>query len=434
MKFFKIIVFLFLSVFVSHSAFALTLEECKRASLDNSNLLQAYENLIKSSIYSNKKDKASLFPQLTAFYQPDYVQFSDRSDFSYGYETKVGLTLSLDLNKLLVDYPQLSRLEIEKNKLLKSVAENEIQKDVTQNYYKIYVFLKKKKDYQDADSYFKEHIKDIENLQAKGVDVKLDLIRADVQMKSLNIALGNANSEISNALISLNSLMRTSYKEEDFAVMDVPDLEAIQTDQNVFDENIPEEPIEDSPIENIEKIVPNKIFKLEQSKLDEFDLKIAKETYEQSKFYYMPSLQLGVDHNIRTVDPNVEEYKSYLVLNFNLFDFGQKANESKKLKYNYEYQKNFFEENQRKLKVRIDQLIIEIENLQTTYKNALDNLKSAQKSIDTAKIYYQQGKIKETDLLSVFSESMSVKDQVYETLYNFFSKKAELDSMVRGME
>jgi len=406
MKFFVFCIFFCMTC---NGAFAITLENCRDLSLKNSNLIVAYENLIKSSIYSYQKDKSSLLPRLTVFYQPDNVQFSDRSDLAHthGFETKVGSVLSVDLQKILTNYPQLGRLEIDKNKLIKSIAKNEIQKNTTQHYYRLYVLLNKKKDYGGAYDFFNTHIKDIEEQGSRGVDVALDINRARVQLKSLDISLKNINNEIDNILIDLNSMMNTTYTEADFAVMDTPQITIFESKGQDY-------------------------ANFEQSKLDESDLKIAKETYEQSKLYYMPTIQLGFEHNTRTVDPNVEEYKTYLALNFNIFDFGQKANEEKQLKYAYEYSQGLFKESERKLRVHITQLMADIKNLQAVYESSLDNLNNAQKSMDIAKTYYKQGKIKETDLLSVFSDDLNVKDQTYEALYNFLAKSAELKAITRG--
>jgi len=408
MRFLKIFVFCIFFCMTCHGVFAITLENCKELSLKNSNLITAYENLIKSSIYSYQKDKSSILPQLTAFYQPDNVQFSDRSDLArtHGFETKVGSVLSIDLQKILTDYPQLGRLEMDKNKLIKAIAENEIQKDTIQHYYRLYVLLNKKKDYMDTYDFFNMHIKDIEEAQSKGVDVALDINRAQVQLKILGISLKNINNEINNVLIDLNSMMNTTYTEADFAVMDTPQVTILESKDQDYSH-------------------------YEQSKLDEFDLKIAKETYEQSKLYYMPTIQLGFEHNTRTVDPNIEEYKTYLALNFNIFDFGQKANEEKQLKYAYEYRRGLFKESERKLQVRITQLTADIKNLQAVYESWFDNLNNAQKSLGIAKTYYKQGKIKETDLLSVFSDDLNVKDQTYEALYNFLAQSAELKAITQ---
>jgi outer membrane protein TolC len=416
-------------------AYSVTLEECKTKALNNSKLLQAYENLIESAVYANRKDKSSLIPPITGFYRPDYVQYGPHADFTrHGFRNQVGVGFSIDMPKLLADYPQLSGLEIEKNKLITKIAANEILKQVTQEYYLLYVFLQKKSCYASAQSYIDTHIKDIEDLQSKGVDVKLDLIRANVQLKSLFISRSNMNEEVTNALVSLNSLMNTEYKESDFSNMDAPDLAALPADQTVSDENSPRTNGKSTYIEHIKQVLPQKLAGLEQSRLDGLDVRVAKEKYRQSDYSYLPSLELGYEHNAHTIDPAAETDVVFLSLNFQIFDFGQKSNEAQELRYAYVSQKFIFDENQRKLKVQIYQLITRIENIQTTYKNAGENLKNAEKALDTARDYYQQGKIKETDLLSVFGEYISAKDQNYDILYDFFFKKAELDSLVKGAE
>jgi outer membrane protein TolC len=415
-------------------AYAVTLEDCKIRSLHNSKLLESYENLIKSNIYAHRKDTSALFPQLSASYTPEYLQFSKRSDLHNGYQSAVGVTLSWDIQKILSAYPRLSNLELMKSKLVKKIAEKEIIKNVTQDYYRLYVLLQEKHAYSDAQSYITDHIRDIENLYRKGVDVRLDLIRAHVQLNSLYISISNINEEINNVLLSLNSSMNTEYQESDFSTMDAPDMAAMATEQTVFDENVPEAAAANPYIAHIEKIFPARVSHLEVSKLAELDVKIAEETYRQSKFYYIPSLQVGLDRNIQPIDPSVEEYRIYLSINLDIFDFGKKANEEKQLKFNYESQKNLFEDDQRKLQVQIGQLITALKNIQTAYKNTIYNLNNAEKGLQTARDYYRQGKIKETDILSIFADYLNVKNQSYETMYSFLAKKAELDAFISEME
>jgi len=413
--------------------YAVTLEECKELSLHNSRLLESYENGIKSALYARRKDLSALLPQLSASYEPEHLHFSDRSEFTPGSQSRVGVTLSYDLQKLLVNYPQLSHLELEKSKLIKKVAENENQKDLVQAYYKLFVLLKKKRNYADAQAFIRDHIKNIEELQSRGVDVKLDLIRANVQLTSLSTSLSNITGEIENDLIALNSMMNTTYQEAEFSSMDAPDVAAIKIDQAAQDKETPEAETEDSYIGRVEKLVPCGIGKLEQSKLDAFDVTIAKANHQRSTWYFLPSLQGGFEHNSHTVDPNTEENRTFLTLHIDISDWAQKATAERELHYSYEAQKKLFEENQRKLRVRIEQLISELETVQTTYQNALDNVTGAESSLVTAKEYFRQGKIKETDLLSVFSEYLVAKDASNDLLYSFLSKKGELDSLITGM-
>lgn len=418
------VIFLLITIF-SPSVHAITLAECQALSLKNSHLIEAYENRIKASIAANNKDKSSLWPQLSATTEVDYRQYSGLSDLPNGFDGRVGGIFNVDLQKIISQYPRLSLLDVEKNRLVKKIAGYDLEKTVTQNYYKVYILLKKKYDYLEIKSYFEKHIKDIEILQSRGMDMKLDLTRAQVQLKSYFISLNNTNNEIANILTALNSQMNSNFKESDFSSMDALDETIIKSDQVIFDENT---------LGDVESKWADKIADTDQLKMEAVDLKIAKETYQQSKFYLVPTLQMGVDHSIDPIDSSVEAYRSYAALTFNIFNFGQKANEKKQQKYNYEYQKNIFEENKRKLKVQIDQLILDMENARIIYRNASDNLKSAAENRETAKIYYQQGKIKESDILNISSEYLSIRDVFYDALSNFLFKKTELDFLIKGIK
>ncbi len=394
--------------------YAMTLKECTESSLENSKLLEAYENKVSSSIASYRKDQSELWPKLSANAESDYLRFGKESDLPRrsGNEGRVSVSATLDLQKILSHYPELSHLDIEKNRLIRKISESEIQKSVTQDYYKLGILLKKKRDYADANAYFNELIKDIEKLGSQGVDVKLDLGRARVQLNSLQISAGGVSSEIEHTLLSLGSMMNTRLKESDFSSMDEPDINSMKVNRAVSGEDSQN---------------------LVQSRADEMDLRISKAAYNRSGVYYAPSLQAGLNHNIDTVDPNAEAYRVFLALSFDIFDFGQKAKEREELKYAYEAQKNLFENNQRKLKTQIEQLTADVGNLQAIYKNASDNLNTASQSIETAKIYYRQGKIKEADLLNTFSDYLAAKNQAYDVLSDYLSKKVELDFLLRGM-
>jgi hypothetical protein len=65
-----------------NSAYSVTLEECKVLCLRNSNVVKAYENLIQASVSANRKDKSELFPQISGFYQPNYLVYDKDVDFA----------------------------------------------------------------------------------------------------------------------------------------------------------------------------------------------------------------------------------------------------------------------------------------------------------------------------------------------------------------
>jgi outer membrane protein TolC len=434
MKYVRLICFSVLLFFHTYSAYGITLKECIDLSLKNSKVLLAYENLIKSNIYSHKKDQNSLLPQLSATGEMSYLNYDPKSDFKSGFEEKINAELSLDLKNIIARYPELSRMEIEKSTLLKALAENEIRKNITQDYYKLYILLKKKPEYLNTKTYFDEHVKDIEYLKSMGMDVKLDLIRAQMQRKSINISIQNINSTIKSTLLSLNSMMDSAFIEKDFFSMDDPLMDGAKSGPQPSEVKDTEKDGGAAQPDSLEKISINKISLVYENRLSELDLKIAEEAYKQSKLYSIPSLHFGVDHNFNNIDPNTEANRIYLAISLEVFDFAQKMNEEKQLKYNYEYQKNIYEENRKKLKLRIEQLIEEIDNAQAAYLHTQDNLEDEKKILYTARTYYRQGKLKETDLLDIFSEYLSAEEQAFEAQYNYLYKKAELDYIFEGFE
>ncbi len=424
-------------IFLSTAACdAASLKDCVSLALQNSQLITAYENQVRAHVEAYRKSLSVLLPQTQISVGGDQVWFGRASGLAHrhGNEGHLGATASLALQKLISLAPRLNRMEIEKSRLLQTIARQTLKKDVTQEYDKLYVLLKKKREYVQMQSYFSAHVQDIEKLQAHGVDVKLDLGRSHVQQKSLFISLNNVTAAIHNLLVSLGARMNAELKESDFYSMTEPDLSAIKTKAPILDETSTEEDDAGSEIERIEADYEKKIPKLVQTRLAAEDVKLAGEAYRQSKFYYIPTLDFAADRNIHTTDPSTDAYKLALSVSLNPFEFPQKEFERRQLKYEYEHQKHLFEDNQIKLKVQISQLITDIENVQTTYKNASENLKTAAQNIETAKTYYQQGKIKETDLLNVFSEYLTAQEQAYQSLEDYLMKKADLDFILEGTE
>jgi len=420
-------------MFFSSPAFGISLETCLEKAMDNSRLVKAYADKIHSDQWAMKKDQSSLWPHLALAGEADYLHFGSRADLPSGFEGSVGADLAWDLPRVVQDYPRLSRLAAEKSGWLARETGNDIRRQVSQDYYKLYVLLQRKPDYLQAEKYFTEHIRDIQRLEAAGVDVALDLTRARVQLKSILISLGDLNREIGSTLLSLNSRMNTAFTEENIVPLSIPDLETIRTDQAVFDET--REPPESaaSYIDRLETTYTRELDHLVLSRLAEMDARIAEEAFRQSRWTWFPTLNLGLVRNLDSRDPSLEEYRTYLGFNWDLLDFGQRANETQQLRYESEYQQEVYREARRQLQLHLDQLITEIENVQVTYRNAQENLSQAEKIIATAKTRYRQGKLKETDLLNIFAEYLNSKDQMFAALDVYLAKKAELEYYLEGM-
>ena len=413
MKSYTSLLILFFAALPS-SVLAADLNGCIALAEKNSTLLSAYENKLAANAADYEKDRGAAKPQVSGAAGASYSRYGDESDLENGFSAQLGVAVNWDLEKYFAESSRSSRLELEKTGLLKAMAENEIAKNIAADYHKLHVLSLKKADYAAAIQYFENHLADIKKLLAAGLDLKLDLIRATIQQKSLRASFEDVQGDINNSLLAINSATGGNFGETDFVFADVP-LPQAQPEVAASSANYTAQAAA-----------------FYQSRLDGLETKTAEEAYRQSKYNYTPALQLGVDRNIHSMDPNTEQYRGYVALNFNIFDYGQRAKERESLQKTLAYQKYAARDNFRKLVLSMAQLAQEIQTSANACRHAAENLNDAAASLETANTYYRQGKIKETDLLSIFSEYFDAKQKSRDALGQYLAQTTELDYLLKG--
>lgn len=406
------------AIFVSPARlFALGLEDCVKMALSASHALKSSEQKINFSQAAYGRDRKARLPSLTVFGEDGYNRYQAGSGLRDGLTGLVGAQLSLDLKKNLSGYPELSRLELEKSRLQRDLAEKDIVRGVTQDYYRLYILLGKRADYSEARAYFSSHIADIEKLEAAGLDLKLDRVRAEIQLKALELTALELDTEIDGVLRSISSAVGRELRAEDLAFEGGP-------------ESLGRLPGEDglaavsTCCADADGVYSARLARLETSS--------AYQTYRQSRFYYAPTLQLGVTRNLDIIDPATELYRTFIAVNLDVFDFGARAEEKRSFHYDYEARQETEQETRKQLRLSLDRLAAEIDGAAAAYSGLKKNYEAAAGNLETAKLYYTKGKIKETDLLSIFSEYLDAKEQARDTLGRYLEKKAELAYLGAG--
>jgi len=392
-------------VILVRASYGSTLREYIDAAINNSYIITSLSDKIEAARYAYKKDQGALYPQFA---------FNESHDSTRDNSGLAVLKATLDIQKMAADFPRSNFVVLQKILVDREIATNDLVKTVSQDYYLLFVTLQKKKDYTDAKAYFEKHIKDIEKLSAQGVDVRLDLQRARIKYGALSIAVNEADSALKSILIELSSLTKKSLSEADFSAMDVPGVH-----------------LERTYFENQKQELLSALPQTRQYRSRMFELDLANQLYRQTRLPYLPSLGLEFDRAYNNL-PGGENY-NYVTLDFPLFDGLQRLNDRRRLKSEYEAQKKLFEENLRQLRVRGEQLVSELENIQTRYTVALNNVSEAGKLIEISSSLYRMGKIKETDLLEIFSGYLDAKQQYYDALNNFLNRQAELEYILSGI-
>jgi outer membrane protein TolC len=387
---------------------AADLKDCVALARQNSPLLKAYESKIAASAAAYQKDRHAGLPQLNGSVGASYYQYGGVAGLPNGLAGQLAVAVDWDLQKYAANSARLSAIDLEKSGLLKTMAENEIAGDVAADYYGLYALAGKKADYAAAVAYFETHIKDIERLRDAGVDVKLDLIRAGMQLKTLRAEAGDLQGDIENALLSINSATGGSFKEGDLDFSAVPD-----------------------PKDYAQAKMPQAAGFYE-ARLDALDVKAAQEAARQGAYNVVPSLQFGVERNIHTMDPSTEEYRGYVALNFGIFDYGGRGKEREALSKEAQFQADSARDNLKKLALSAAQLERRIKLSAAACLSARDTLADASAGLETAAVYYRQGKIKETDLLSTFSDYFEVQKKTRDTLGEYLSLRNELARLAGG--
>ncbi len=392
---------------------ALDLEGCVKMAVANSRALKASIGLTRASAQTYKSAQASLLPSLSASGEAAYNSYQAAAGLPDGLMGQAGVQFSLDLRRTLAG-AELERLDLERSRLSGQLAEKDIIRSVTQEYYSLYTLLGKKADYAEALKYFDSHIEDIEKLESSGLDLKLDRARAEMQLKSLEVAAAAVDTGIAGVIGSLSSATGTRLKAEDLVFDGAPagsGLPAIQEEAA-------------APAESQGQSLSDLLAGL--------DTATAYEARRRAGFIYAPALQLGLARNIRPIDPATENYRLYLAVSLDVFDWGAKAGAKNAAMETYRARVQTEGESKRLLSLALERLSAEIKSEAAAYAALRGNFLSAGGNLETAKTYYRQGKIKETDLLSVFSEYLDAKQQSRDALGRYLDKKTELAYLLSG--
>ena len=420
MKNFKRALYIAALVLLPARLAALDLDGCVKLALANSHALKASELRIEGAGAAYARDRRERLPALSVTGEDGYNRYQAGSGLRDGLTGQVGAQFSWELGKALSGYPEASRLVLEKARLLRDLQEREIIRGVTQDYYKLYILLGKRADYGEARTYFSSHIEDIERLETAGLDVKLDRVRAEIQLKSLELTQKELETGIAGALRSLSSAAATELRAENLvfegggeAFSRLPALDGAGLEVSTCCAGA------------------GGLFSV---RLDRLETSSAFEAYRQSKFAYTPILALGLTRNLAILDPATELYRTYVAVNVPIFDFGARAEDRKALLRTYEARKEAEQDSQRQRLLELEALKSEMKSAAAAYEGLRKNYEAAAGNVETAKLYYAKGKIKETDMLSIFSEYLDAKQQSRDALGRYLDKEAGLAYLRAGAE
>ncbi len=244
--------------------------------------------------------------------------------------------------------------------------------------------------------------------------MELDLRRAGSQRRSLDLAANAQAAETQDTLAALRSLTGLELKADDF-----------QADP-AWMASVGQAPADPATA------LDQRLLGTLRGRLAGLDLEAARLATRGTGPIAAPTLKVGVNHAFQAIDPAVPLDQTYASLSLNAFDWGQRAAEGRQRAQELAAQEGDTREQLRLLSLDAGQLATDMAAARRAYALSVDLLGDAQKALGIAKGYYRQGKLKETDLLSVFSDFMSALDQRDAALQAVLEKQSQWDALWEG--
>lgn len=381
----------------------------------NSEVLAAWESKLESQKNEYSYERLSVLPQISAV--PAF-RYTDSAQYG------IGIELQMDFQKIFGNFPRQGFLQLKKDEFLRFLAKESLRRDVTQIYLSIYVLKTQQKVYTQAQAYFKSHLNDIAALVSRGLDLSFDQARCRLQLGMIASQKKAIENDLENAVAQLNSLTKLSLsaKELEFTNLE-PDGEHIYSFDGFK---------KFSSKEELEKELSARMKKTALWKIEEVDRDLARNLYEQSKYYFIPSLIAGVEgdgfQNKQAWDDAIQ---FYVALSIPLSGFYTESQKMQKRKNELKAQKNLLAEYERVFRLKVKQLTKSIESSYVLYKDAKLNLAKAKRALELAGVQYRRGRIKEIDILDTYSQYLVSQENLWKILKNFYTYNLQLSFMVK---
>lgn len=392
-----------------------SLDDCVAAALKASPALAALRAQAQAAVAGYSQDRDGRWPGLTLSDQENYSAYQAAAGFSDGTENFANAELALDLQSWIASPAALSRQRVRRIALQAAQLRVQLGREVAGAYDRLMVLELQADEGRQAAAYVDGHLGDIQRLRRLGVDVQLDLLRAGSQRRSLDLAAVARDAEIQDQVAALRSLTGLDLTADDFRPDPAWVASVVQADA-----------------EDPGQVLDQRLLDTLPGRLAALDLETARLATRGTGPVALPTVKLGLNHAFQAIDPATPVDQAYAALSLYAFDWGQRAAAAREKAQALAAQAADNREQLRQLRLDAGRLAVDRDAARRAYALSVDLLGDAQKAMGIAKTYYRQGKIKETDLLSIFSDYLTAQQQRDVALQTLLDKRADWDALWEG--
>jgi outer membrane protein TolC len=280
-------------------------------------------------------------------------------------------------------------------------VKNELAYKTVQAFYAILLLEKSKSVKEDQIETLKKHIDDAQKRVDSGVAIDLDVLTTKVRVASAENQLIDINKNLDKAKVALRSLLGLNSNERINLTGD-------------FDSTVninPETELLENAFTNREEI------KIAQ--LNEKTNELQKRTAELSE---MPALNLFGSYGLKNgFEPNLDAYRGNWVVGAEvsvpIFNGRKKDALIESAEAKMKVANDNIESLKRKIKMEVEQSVVELKSSAEKLNAVKIQIDQAEQALNKAKIQYDNGVIKNLDLLDAETSLTETKLQYFSAVY-----------------
>ena len=383
--------------------------------LEKSPLMEALEAHNRSSRESFRGSENSLWPGINASLQMEETDT---------YRTEFGVEISFPLQKILGGASRENSLRLEQGLLNGFLSREEIRLRVTRQYLSVYLLSRREEIFRDAEDFYRSHIRDIDRLLYRGVDLRYDRSRSEVERGILETRRKEVARDLQNALLEISSLAGRTFdlEELDFSGLE-PENQKIYSTNDFRDF---------SNRSRVEEVLEETIQKTALWRMESLSRDLAENLYNQSRYYAVPSLVVGSRvMGYQKREAWDDDYQVYIAASLPVSDLYIRNHEEEMRRQDYISRKKILEDYGREFRLQIRQLVGDIDYSYGACEMAKKNVKEAKASVDLAAIQYRRGRIKEIDILDTYSRYLNTREDSIDKLRQFYEKNLKLSFLLK---
>ncbi len=427
---------LLITLFFTKIALALTLDEAIEEAIRNNFLIKKRIELIKAAEKEKYEAIADFLPKIS--YSYTYQRFKERPYAIFEnplipekkYRVHIGgidqfswdITLSQPLftGFYLISKYKIAKLGVELNRLYRDQAILDIVQDVKVSYFQVLLSKRYLKIAQEEVIQLSSHLKDAENFYRQGIIPYNDLLKSKVALFQAKQNLVKARANLKIAISRLNTVLERDIDEK-VELKDIDSLEKVRYE--------------------LKSLYSIALQKRPEIKALKIAIKQARQKIRAAKSGFYPHIYLYARYEQIGEDPFAKEndygrsYNAFIGFQakWTLFEWGKTKAAVEKQIHRYRALLNELEKLKDRIKLEVKSIYEELKVAEKNIETARIALSQAKENFRITDLQYKQNLTTSTEVLDARTYLTQAEVNYYSALYGYMILKAKLERAIGVM-